>query len=256
MDQRGYQPNFSEKMLSMYDLEGRERKARTIEAVLKDHFGPRFQNMDLLDVGSSTGAIPNFLAGSFRTVAGIDIDTRAVGHAAKNYRQANLEFFVADSMNLPFSPQSFDVVICAQVYEHVPDAWRMMAEIERVLKPGGVCFFSAGNRLQIVEPHYRLPFLSWLPGTLANRYVRFAGKAPFYYEKHLSCRGLKHLVKQFRRIDYTSRIIENPSKYELSYLLPEGSIKARMARLISRHFYFLCPGYIWLLEKTPSISSL
>jgi SAM-dependent methyltransferase len=152
-------------------------------------------------------------------------------------------------MDLCFAAECFDGVICAQVYEHVPDADRLMAEIHRVLKPGGVCYFAAGNRLQVMEPHYRLPFLSWLPRRLSHRYVRLAGKAPFYYERHFSYPGLKRLVRRFRRIDYTVRMIENPQRYGLSYMLPEGALKTRIARLVARRLYALCPGYIWLLEK-------
>ena len=152
-------------------------------------------------------------------------------------------------MALPFASESFNAVICAQVYEHVPDACKMISEIERILRPGGACYFSAGNRFQIVEPHYHLPFLSWLPTSLSNQYMRLAKKQTIYYERHLSCRGLKRLVRRFRRIDYTVRIIENPSKYEFSYLLPQGSAKACLARVLVSHFYFLFPGYIWLLIK-------
>ena len=79
----------------------------------------------------------------------------------------------------------------------------MMNEIHRVLKMGGVCYFAAGNRLMYNEPHHNLPLLSVLPRPLAHIYIRMAGKANFYYEKHLSYWGLKQLVQQFKRVDYT-----------------------------------------------------
>ena len=249
MTPRSYQKNFSAGMRSMYDRKRREKKARTMVAVLREHFGPGLDRLALLDVGASTGSIPHTLARSFRTAVGIDIDRPALGHAARTFRRPNLLFAAADAMDLCFAADRFDVVICAQVYEHVPDAQRLMAEIERVLKPGGVCYFAAGNRFQIMEPHYRIPFLSWLPRPLAHRVVRLAGKAPFYYERHLSYSGLLRLVQRFRCIDYTARLIENPQRFGLAYLLPEGTVKSRLARQVVRHFYPLCPGYIWLLEK-------
>ncbi len=249
MPLRGHQNNFSASMRSMYDRTRREKKAHPMAAVLQEHFGSRLHRLDLLDVGASTGAIPHALAHAFRTAVGIDIDRPALRHAVRSFRRLNLFFAVSDAMDLCFSAERFDAVICAQVYEHVPDAARLMAEIERVLKPGGICYFAAGNRLQVMEPHYRLPFLSWLPRRFSHRYVRMAGKAPFYYERHLSYPGLKHLVRSFRRIDYTARIIENPSQYGLSYMLPERKAKTQLARLVVRYLYPLCPGYIWLLEK-------
>ena len=94
------------------------------------------------------------------------------------------------------------MVVCAHVYEHVPDARRLMAEIWRLLRPGGVCYFAAGNRLSIMEPHYRLPFLSWLPPSAADRYLRVTGKGNSYYERHATLWGLKRLTRDFTVIDY------------------------------------------------------
>ncbi len=48
----------------------------------------------------------------------------------------------ADALALPFAGQAFDVVICSEVLEHIPDHRRAMAEIVRVLKPGGTLVVS------------------------------------------------------------------------------------------------------------------
>jgi demethylmenaquinone methyltransferase/2-methoxy-6-polyprenyl-1,4-benzoquinol methylase len=46
----------------------------------------------------------------------------------------------ADVMSLPYDDQSFDVVMAAHVLEHLPDPQRALAEMVRVLKPGGMVF--------------------------------------------------------------------------------------------------------------------
>jgi demethylmenaquinone methyltransferase/2-methoxy-6-polyprenyl-1,4-benzoquinol methylase len=46
----------------------------------------------------------------------------------------------ADVMSLPYKDQSFDVVMAAHVLEHLPDPQRALAEMVRVLKPGGMVF--------------------------------------------------------------------------------------------------------------------
>jgi SAM-dependent methyltransferase len=182
-------------------------------------------------------------------VAGIDIDAKAIAHAAGTYCRANLFFAVGDALSLPFADEQFDVVVCSQVYEHVPDAQVMMAEIARVLRPGGVVYFAAGNRLMLNEPHYNLPFLSLLPRSLAHRYIRFMGKGDFYYEKHLSFWGLRKLVAGFAIVDYTLPILQNPERYGAEYMVPEGGLKQALAVFMAKYLYALVPGYIWVLQK-------
>ena len=240
---------------AMYNRDSRERKARTMTAVLKTYFSCDIKRFVTLDIGSSTGIITNALSNDFGYVIGIDIDGPAVEYAEKRFKGGNVSFFIADSMDLAFRPNQFDVVICAHIYEHVPDAARLMNEIYRVLKPGGVCYFTAGNRLQLIEPHYNLPFLSIIPSKMAHAYVRLAKKGDSYFEKHLSYWGLKRLVRRFDCIDYTRKIVEEPEKYYADYMLPEGSQKQRVAKNIIKYAPWFSPGYIWLLKKVISYNT-
>lgn len=246
---RGYQYDFSKNSPYVFDAENRERKARTMVAVLEDFLPEPLENYDLLNVGGSAGAIDNHLADHFKRVVGTDIDDRAIAHARKTFRKGNLRFELADAMDLPFADGTFDVVVCSHVYEHVPDPHRMFDEIRRVLRPGGVCYFSAGNRLMWNEPHYNLPLLSVLPRPLAHLYIRVSGKADYYHEKHLSYWGLKSLVKNFARSDYTVRLINEPQKFHTDYMIAPGSMKAALARMVAKWAYWACPGYIWVLQR-------
>jgi hypothetical protein len=118
-----------------------------------------------------------------------------------------------------------------------------------VLRPGGICYFSAGNRLMWIEPHYNLPLLSVLPRPLAHGYIRLAGKARYYHEKHLTYWGLKRLVKRFTRIDYTASLVNEPDRFNTGYMIPPGSLKAAVAGKLVKYAYWAFPGYIWLLKK-------
>jgi ubiquinone/menaquinone biosynthesis C-methylase UbiE len=246
---RGYQYEFSVNRPYVFDVAGRERKACTMVAVLGDYLSSPLGNYDLLNVGGSTGIIDNFLAEHFNRVVGVDIDEHAIHHARESYRKDNLRFEVADAMNLPFKDNSFDIVVCSHVYEHVPDPHVMFDEIYRVLKPGGVCYFSAGNRLAWNEPHYNLPLLSVLPRPLAHLYIRLSGKASYYHEKHLSYWGLKSLVKRFACTDYTTRLVTESERYATDYMIRPGSLKARLAGIFLKAAHWASPGYIWVLEK-------
>ena len=250
MSGRGYQFGYSDQVAAMYDMKTRERKARTMVAVLADHYGiERLVTLVALTVGGSTGVLDNHLADHLGAVNSIDIDAPAVAYAQCTYQKSNLHFSVGDAMRLAFGDACFDVVICSQVYEHVPRAERMMEEIFRVLKPGGVCYFAANNRLMWNEPHYHLPLLSVLPRPLANLYIRAAGRGSHYYEKHYSYWGLRHLTRRFTMYDYTVRIVTDPERYAAGYMVRPGSSKAAIAAFMARHLRWLMPGYVWLLEK-------
>jgi ubiquinone/menaquinone biosynthesis C-methylase UbiE len=250
---RGYQYNFS-KMLpgAMYNQERREKKAKTMIAVLKDYLRVDLETLSLLDIGCSTGFITNYLAGYFGQVTGIDIDEGAIEYARDHFSQGNLEFVKGDSQKINFPENTFDVVICAHIYEHVPDAKLLIKEIHRVLKARAVCYFAAGNRFRLNESHYQLPLLSAIPRPLAHAYIRLAGRSKFYYEKHLSYWGLKKLVRQFEIIDYTRSIIKDPERFGAEYMIRPNSNKAKLAAFISKHAYWLCPTYIWLLRRRRS----
>lgn len=247
--ERGYQHDFSASFSGMYDAISREKKARTMIAVLGEFCSAPLDRLRLLDVGGSTGIIDNFLADHFASVVGIDIDSAAVEHASSVFKKKNLEFRLGDAMNLQFPDCSFDVVICAQIYEHVPDAARMMDEIFRVLKPNGVCYFAAGNRLMWNEPHYNLPLLSVIPRPLAHLYLRLAGKSRYYHELHFTYWGLRRLVRRFVLDDVTQRMIASPEKYAVEYMIPPGSIKAKIGNFIATYLHWMSPGYVWLLRK-------
>ncbi len=246
---RRYQYSYSNQCGSMYDIQGRERKAQTMVAVLEDFLKRPLSELRLLNVGGSTGIIDNYLASHFASVVGVDIDEAAIRHAGNTYHRQNLEFRVGDALNLDFSDDVFEVVICSHVYEHVPDAQRMMDEIFRVLVSSGICYFAAGNRLMWNEPHYNLPLLSVIPRQLAHRYVRLTGRAIYYHELHYSYWGLRNLVRNFVVHDYTLKMIRDPNKYCIAYMISPGSTKAFIAEFIAKHCHWLTPGYIWLLEK-------
>jgi ubiquinone/menaquinone biosynthesis C-methylase UbiE len=187
-----YQYNFSDSGSAMYDQTGRRRKAITMVAVLEDYLKNPLKDLTLLNIGGSTGIIDQYLAQHLGSVISVDIDQKAIHYASENYTSKNLQFVIGDAMQLSFTDNSFDLAICSQVYEHVPNADQMMAEIYRVLKPGGVCYFAAGNKIMLIEPHYNLPFLSLLPKPLADLYIKASGKGNYYYEKHLTIWGLKN----------------------------------------------------------------
>jgi ubiquinone/menaquinone biosynthesis C-methylase UbiE len=152
-------------------------------------------------------------------------------------------------MALPFQDNSIDVIVCNHVYEHVPEANQLVGEVYRVLREDGFCYFSGGNKYMIMEGHYHLPLLSWLPKPLAHFYLKLTGKGNAYYEEHLSLGGLRRLVGKFQIHDYTVSIIRDPEKFYATDLFNQNSISSKWIRGLAVYLYPWIPTYIWVLTK-------
>lgn len=85
----------------------------------------------LLDVGC--GEMP------YRTFLPKDVDYVGIDvpQAAAFSMQGNEEIISFDGCHIPFPDETFDTVLCTEVLEHAPEPAALIAEIERVLKPGG-----------------------------------------------------------------------------------------------------------------------
>jgi len=232
----------------MYDSVSRGQKARKAIAILADQH-PALRELDLLEIGCSAGYGTVVYAEAFRSVTGIDIDEPAVAHAQASNPRPNVRYLVMDSERTGFPDACFDAIVCTHIYEHVPDARRLMQEIHRLLRPGALCFFSAGNRICWNEPHYRLPLLSVLPKPLAHRYLQLLGRGTSYYENHLTYWGLKRLVAGFELVDYTIRVVDDPERFQATDVVRPGSIQQRLSRLALSAAYWACPTYLWVLRK-------
>lgn len=237
---------YSKGISKILDSKDRLRIAKQIDSVIKDFQGDT-KSLKCLDIACSSGVITNYMADSFQEVVGVDIDEHALKLAKKSYSKNNLRFDYMDAEKLAFKDCSFDVIICNQVYNFVEDSNKLINEIYRVLKLGGVCFFSARNKFALMEPQYGLPFLSWLPNKLGRAYVHLFNKGSEYFGKnYLSYKGLKHLVSDFEVIDYTTKVLKNPLRYRF-YKLKRYKLLAKILPLDL--FLPLMPNFIFLLKK-------
>ena len=247
---KGYQENFSALHPEIY-FEGKERppKAEKMLRILRDALGEDLSAFHALDIGCSTGSMCRVLGEHFGRVTGIDIDRPAIEYARRIVGSDRITFHVGDAMQTGLDASSVDVVVCAHVYEHVPDPWEMMREVFRVLRPGGICYFAAENRLVFREGDYRLPFLSILPKWLGHHYIRLAGRADHYYETLLTYWQLEQMTSAFERLDYTRKVVADPVAFAAADMLPPKSFRQWAALAMIDHAYWLFPNYLWLLKK-------
>ncbi len=98
---------------------------------------PFCRGMSVLDAGCGVGYGTAHLAQVAERVVGVDVSDEAISYARAHYAEPNVEYLVADVLELPFADGSFDVVCSFEIVEHVADAERFVAELARVLKAGG-----------------------------------------------------------------------------------------------------------------------
>ncbi|MEL6643810.1 MAG: bifunctional 2-polyprenyl-6-hydroxyphenol methylase/3-demethylubiquinol 3-O-methyltransferase UbiG [Pseudomonadota bacterium] len=102
----------------------------------------------VLDLGCAGGFMAEALAKRGAEVTGIDPATDAID-AARDHAAASglsIHYDVGVGEALPYPERAFDAVVCVDVLEHVNDLQRVLAEVERVLKPGGMFLFDTINR--------------------------------------------------------------------------------------------------------------
>jgi len=106
---------------------------------------------ETLDVGCGGGLLAEEFARLECRVTGIDPSELSIAAARVHAEQQGLaiDYQVGFGEDMPFADESFDIVYCCDVLEHVSNLEAVTAEIARVLKPGGIFFYDTINRTWI-----------------------------------------------------------------------------------------------------------
>lgn len=144
---QGYPPS----VVARYE----ERTASFFFATLLTRLRP---GMRVLDCGCGPGSITLDLAEAVAPgeVIGIDLEASQVARAEVNASDrgiANARFQVGDAHKLPFPDASFDAVCAHSVLQYLKDPWKALAEMHRVLKPGGVIAIGTGDAWEFWPPY-------------------------------------------------------------------------------------------------------
>lgn len=107
-----------------------------------------WQGKQVLDLGCAGGFMAEALSKRGAQVTGIDPASEAIT-AARQHAQAEglrIAYDVGVGEALPYDAAGFDAVVCVDVLEHVTDLQKVMFEVARVLRPGGLFLFDTINR--------------------------------------------------------------------------------------------------------------
>jgi 2-polyprenyl-6-hydroxyphenyl methylase/3-demethylubiquinone-9 3-methyltransferase len=187
---------------------------------------PDWFGLDVLDLGCGCGFMAEAISRLGAIVIGIDPNVASLDSARTHARGQNLgiEYREGFGEAIPLAEKSVDRVVCVDVLEHVEDLRRVLSEVRRVLRPGGLFFFDTINRtlLSRLLTVTIAETLSIIPrGTHDPRkFVR-----PEELGRLLTEEGFQH-VGEFagigisrlnRRLDFEFRIVSSTSIMYLGY---------------------------------------
>jgi SAM-dependent methyltransferase len=204
---------------------------------------------DVLDIASGEGYGSEMLSRTAKHVYGVDIDEASVKHAKQKYTADNLEYRIGSCTEIPLPDASVDIVVSFETIEHIKDHEKMIQEVKRVLRLGGVFIISSPEK---------------------NEYSEVSGNKNSFHLRELNQDEFKTLIKKHfkyssylgQRVLYGSSLfgikgdISVAKTYEFSSL--PDNIQAQKG--ISRPIYIvaicsdqklemvtgsLCEQYIW-----------
>jgi SAM-dependent methyltransferase len=186
----------------------------------------------VLDLGCGEGrhAISTYAEGKAVVSIGVDLSLkdlrttqqRFTEFSAIHHQEKHFALSVASALQLPFADHSIDKIICSEVLEHIPDYQQAIAEIYRVLKPGGllalsvprywpekICWWLSDDYHANEGGHIRIFNASALRQQVEGRGLQFfyrhwahALHAPFWWLKCLFWKTQDHnpLIKAYHKL--------------------------------------------------------
>lgn len=175
-----HKPQRIEAEVKAADFHEAERKLEplTAEALTDDDYSSRcaafLHELDkglagkrVLDVGCGRGDLVMRLRQSGVRAFGLEVEPRYVKSGGILGKLYSDDFpiigLTEGDGRFPYPDGYFDWVVSFQVLEHVRDLEPVAREMSRVLRPGGATVHVLPARYRVVEPHYSLPFVHWLP---------------------------------------------------------------------------------------------
>lgn len=130
----------------------------------------------ILDYGSGGGQTVIYLLLSGLDVKGVCIGKNSEGNNLSEKLGFGQRFWTYDTKKLPFENECFDIVYSEQVLEHVLDLDSYYSEAQRVLRPGGIAYFSFPQRMIPYDAHTKTWLIHYLPKSARDLCYSFLGK--------------------------------------------------------------------------------
>jgi ArsR family transcriptional regulator len=150
------------------------------------------ERLRVIDIGTGTGALLPLLAGAVDQVVAVDSSEAMLGRARALCQRSGLtgiEFQRADIQALPFAESTFDVAFCSMVLHHMAQPAAAVAEVARVVRPGGKVVIIAFTRHN----------LTWMRDELAHQWLGFDQRDVERLCRQAGLRPRRYLVRRGSR---------------------------------------------------------
>lgn len=130
------------------------------------------REMTVLELACGTGLLSVRLAGSVKLLEATDFSEEMIRQAKAKTHSSRLRFSVQDATSLPYAEETFDAAVISNALHIMPEPEKALAEIRRVLKPGGILiaptFTASGSisgrmRIRFMELSGFKVFHKWTP---------------------------------------------------------------------------------------------
>lgn len=199
-------PKKSDTSHARLDTQSRHEKAAKIITVVSKYAD--FAQANVLDIGTGAGILAADFAKRAKSVTSVDMFDERI-------ERAGYKFIKVDNEELPLEGSFFDIVVYNHVIEHVPNQQKHLDEIARVLKPGGIVYLATPNKYGPMDPHYKLPLISWLPRSLAALYLKTVRSKQWDIYPVSPWRIKQLTAEKFESHNLTAEIIKHPTKYNM-----------------------------------------
>ena len=135
---------------------------------------PFCKEKTVIELGCGSGYGTKLIAKSgAKKVYGIDIDELTIKYAKKFYSHKKITFIKASAMHTKLPKNIADVIISFETIEHVTNPSKMITEINRILKPGGLLIISTPNKAMSLDdnPYHIKEFMLTELDSLLNGFT-------------------------------------------------------------------------------------
>ncbi len=156
---------------NQFNLERIEERYERVKQIFNEE---QLKNKKILEIGSGSGMLVMYLRKKGIEAFGIEPEDNSLKASEILFEKNGVESCIKKGFGekLPYSDETFDLIVSFQVLEHTQNPLKVLEECKRVLKKEGIIYFVIPNYHSFWEGHFGLFWLPFLNKKMAKWYVK------------------------------------------------------------------------------------